>query len=686
MTKKNLFKKTFWISLYPQDKHIVDENIIKEVSLPYEVRAIKKNGEIFHAELESRNISGHGKVLRMAAVRDITRRKQAEKALYESETRMRSITDSAQDAILMMDSKGLISYWNPAAERIFGYTKDEAIGQNLHTFIVPSIYHNPHLEAFPHFIETGEGAAIGKTLDLEAIRKDGTEISVQLSLSSIYIDNGWNAVGILREVTEQKKTEAALIKAKQESEMANKAKSMFLSNMSHEIRTPLNAIIGFSQLMNRDKQLSKSQKEYNNSIIRAGEHLLSLINEILELSKIEAGHIDVNPSNVDLHSLLGDIHLIFKERAESKHLQLIFEPTENLPQFVVVDESKLRQIFVNLIGNAIKFTDQGGIAVRTRVDRIDDKKSHLIVEIQDSGPGIPEDEVERLFKHFEQTSSGIKKGSGTGLGLALSRELALLLGGNISVTSQVGKGSIFSFNVEIHEGVVETIEKRNTKRVNSIAKTGNKSYKILVVDDKIENLQVVVNLLRLVGFETEEAINGEEAIIKFEQYNPDLILMDLRMPVMDGYEATKRIKATEKGKDIPIIALTASAFEGERVTIETMDIQGYIRKPFRENDLFGTIGKILGIDYIYDDDANSSQESIINDDKSIMKFVAELPDQLVSEMIEAISTADLDLLVSLIKSTEKENPEFSRYLLALAENFDYDQLQKILTDKTNNDN
>jgi len=607
-------------------------------------------------------------------------RKKVDEALNNSEIRMRSITDSAQDAILMMDPKGIVSYWNPAAERIFGYTKLEAIGQHLHSFIVPGHYLEAHNSAFSVFQKTGQGSAIGKTLDLEALRKDGTEFSVQLSLSTIQIKGEWHAIGILRDITEQKKTEAALLKAKEESEMANKAKSIFLSNMSHEIRTPLNAIIGFSQLMNREKQLSDVQKEYNISIIRAGEHLLELINEILELSKIEAGRIQLNPTNINLHSFSDDIYMLFKERAQSKHLQLIFETAEDLPNYVVIDEGKLRQIFVNLIGNAIKFTDEGGIAVRIRADKIIEGTSNLIVEIQDSGPGISENELSRLFIHFEQTSSGIKKGSGTGLGLALSRELAILMGGDISVSSEFGKGSTFTFWVEIIEGKIEEREKSSLEKVICIDK-GDEVYRILVVDDKRDNLQVAVSLLQLVGFETIEAINGEDAIEKFEEYKPNLILMDMRMPVMDGYEATRRIKSMENGQHTPIIALTASTFEEERGKIESLNMQGYIRKPFRESELFSTIGQVLGIKYIYENDIPISMNKNIMDSKTIADDIASLPENIVTKMLEAVSVADIDLLIKLIDSIESSDPEIAKYLKTLALNYDYEKIQQILNNK-----
>ncbi|MEI6061614.1 MAG: PAS domain S-box protein [Bacteroidota bacterium] len=611
---------------------------------------------------------------------DITQRKRVEKALSESEARMRSITDSAQDAILMMDSKGQVSYWNPSAERIFGYTRQEALGKDLHSFIVPERYYKAHQVAFPNFLLSGCGSAIGKTLDLEARRKDGTEIFVQLSLSSIQISAEWNAIGILRDVTEQKNTEAALIRAKQEAEKANRFKSVFLANMSHEIRTPLNAIIGFSQLLNRDKRLSDSQKEYSFSIIRAGEHLLALINDILELSKIEAGRIELNPSNVDLYALLDDIRTIFKERAKSKKLRFISEMAVDMQRFVFVDESKLRQIFVNLIGNALKFTEEGGIAVRTRIDYIDADTSRLIVEVQDSGPGIAEHELGTLFKQFEQTSSGINNGSGTGLGLALSRELALLMGGDISVTSEPGKGSVFTFHVLVKAADSASVDSDMPKRVKGILNEG-KTYRILVVDDKAENLEVVVTLLRLVGFETNEAVNGEDAIAKFEDWNPDLILMDMRMPVMDGYEATRRIKLSRKGMLVPVVALTASTFEDELKKIELFGLQGYIRKPFREDELFATIGNILGITFSYEDEIIVSTTTHPLDSESMDKYIEKLSYGLLLKMQNALAVADLDLLIELIQDVEQENPELAMQLTNLARNYDYELLQQIINKK-----
>lgn len=596
---------------------------------------------------------------------------KAEKALQYSETRMRSITNSANDAILMMDQTGAITYWNPAAERIFGYTGSEVLGKDLHNLLAPDKYHDAFKNAFPLFVETGEGSAVGKTLDLEAIRKDGSVIPVQLSLSSLKIDGNWNAIGILRDTTERKIIEESLIKAKQDSEAANKAKSVFLSNMSHEIRTPLNSIIGFSQLMSREKDLNDRQKEYINSIIKAGEHLLELINEILELSKIEAGRIVLNPSTIDLHSLCEDIRMMFSEKAKEKNLQLIFECTDELPQYVVIDEGKLRQVLVNIIGNAVKFTEEGGIAIRVRTNRDKNGKYYLIVEVQDSGPGISEDELGKLFKHFEQTSAGVKQGSGTGLGLALSKELAQLMGGDISVSSKTGEGSIFTIKVEYKEGNIDDIEKLENKKIISIA-NHDKKYKILVVDDKVENLKVTVNLLNVVGFETIEAVDGKDAIEKLSNNRPDLILMDMRMPVMDGYEAIRMIKSMKEFKDIPIVALTASTFEDERKRIEALNIEGYIRKPFRENDLFNIIGNLLKVQYIYEKE-NESERKIVSETRNI-----QLSHKQVSEISDAISVADMDKLLVIIDQIELIYPQFAYKLKVLAQNYDYSQIEELL--------
>jgi PAS domain S-box-containing protein len=602
-------------------------------------------------------------------IKEGTERRKVEKENLLLAYAVRSISD----CVSITDMSDRLLFVNKTLLETYQYEEHELVGKSVDFFRSQNNPHDIEKEILP---ATLAGGWHGELLNR---KKDGTDFPIFLSTSVIHDESGEPValIGVARDITKQKELEAVLLTATQDAEMANKAKSIFLANMSHEIRTPLNAIIGFSQLMNRESLLTDSQKEYNISIIRAGEHLLSLINDILELSKMEAGRLELNPVSVDLQSLFVDMQMIFKEPAKTKHLQFIFETDPDVPQYVIVDDNKLRRIFINLIGNAIKFTSEGGIAVRVRVDKIDEVKSNLIAEIQDSGTGIPENELGKLFKHFVQTSAGISKSSGSGLGLALSRELAVLMGGDITLSSEVGKGSVFTFHVEIKKGMAGAHENIIRKRVAGIEKV-QENYRILVVDDKVENLQVVVNLLKMVGFETMEAVNGEEAITKFEAWNPHLILMDMRMPVMDGYEATRRIKLTEKGKLTPIVALTASSFENERRKTIALGMQGHIRKPFRESELFGTIGNILGINYIYEEEASVTYEKYYASNETIAEDISKLPYKLVSQMKDAVAVADLDLLIHLIHTIESDNPDLANHLIDLANNYDYDYLKQIL--------
>jgi two-component system CheB/CheR fusion protein len=678
--------------VYPDDKHISDkafEQLTKEGSAVRECRIVRPDGSIVWINDKSKIIiDQNGKPTRIDGVsRDITERKRVEEELRIKEERYRLLAQNTRDVVYTMNLDGTITFVSPAVELLRGLTVDEAMHQPLDKILTP----DSQVISIGYVQQLYAAFVAGQPLpdfhgELEYYRKD---MSILMTESFCYpvLENDGSSVsmiGVTRDITERKKAETELLKAKADAEAANNSKSTFLANMSHEIRTPLNAIIGFSQLMNREKSLSEMQKEYITSINRAGEHLLKLINDILELSKIEAGRVELKPTNFDLHALLNDMRMIFKERVHEKQLQMIFEIPDDLPKCVFADDQKLRQIFINLIGNAIKFTDHGGVTVVTRVNKVNGDTNRLIVEIQDSGPGIPEDELGKLFKQFELTSAGIRTSSGTGLGLALSLELAMLMDGNITVKSTVGKGSVFTIDVVVHDGVADGSEAVITKRVIRI-NNPHDIYRILVVDDKEENRQVVVSFLKLVGFQTNEAINGEEAITKFEQWNPHLILMDFRMPVMDGYEATRLIKTTEKGKQTPIIAMTASLFEDKKENTPAPQIQGYIRKPFHENELFAAIGKALGIGYIYEEETSADTPSRYLDNPGMIgEELSKLPTNFILQMQEAIEGADFHLLIHLIKTIENDNSELARHLLTKAHNYDYIYLQKILISKTSN--
>jgi GAF domain-containing protein len=428
-----------------------------------------------------------------------------------------------------------------------------------------------------------------------------------------------NQIGV---VLQQAELLAQLKQAKETADAANRAKSDFLAHMSHELRTPLNAILGFTQLMSRDASLKPEQQENLSIINRSGEHLLTLINDVLEVSKIEAGQTILNENCFDLYSLIDSLQEMLELRASEKSLLLFFEREENVPQYICSDESKLRQVLINLLGNAIKFTQEG--SVKLKVGLIESKnpldspeKIILEFEIEDTGLGISAEEIGKLFEAFAQTETGKRSQEGTGLGLRISRKFVHLMGGEISVTSQVGVGSMFKFHILVKpSNLLEIQTPKNPHHILGL-EPGQPTYKILVVEDKFANRQLLVQLLKPLGFEVKEATNGEEAIALCQSWSPDLIWMDMRMPIMDGYAATKEIKTRLEDQAPTIIALTANAFEEERMIALSIGCDDFVRKPFQENVILEKIAEYLGVKYIYEEsdrtEKNENKSPIIDD-------------------------------------------------------------------------
>ncbi len=390
----------------------------------------------------------------------------------------------------------------------------------------------------------------------------------------------------------------------QEAQEANRAKSAFLANMSHELRTPLSAILGFTQLMKRDRALNCAQKENLAIISRSGEHLLTLINDVLSMSKIEAGRVTLDENSFNLYSLLDSLAEMFAIKAQGKGLELIFERSIDLPNYLYADESKLRQVLINLLGNGIKFTETGKVILRALVicDRITPtaNRENLHFEIEDTGAGIAPSELEKLFKPFVQTQSGQKSHQGTGLGLSISQQFARLMGGEIALKSTPGQGTTFFFDVPFRrEQRLEEAETKPQNRVISLA-PNQPNYRILVVEDRQENRQLLVKLLTSIGFEVRAAQNGQIGVDIWQNWHPQLIWMDMQMPVMDGYAATRQIKSHLLGKSTIIIALTASAFDEERALVLSAGCDDFVCKPFLEAVIFEKMAKYLGVRYLYD--------------------------------------------------------------------------------------
>lgn len=461
----------------------------------------------------------------------------------------------------------------------------------------------------------------------------------------------------------------------QEAETANQAKSLFLANMSHELRTPLNAILGFSRLMTRDTSATFQQQEYVGIINRSGEHLLNLINDVLEMSKIEAGKTTINSEPFNLHQLLRTIREMFQIKAEAKKLWFEFILAPNLPQYVTSDPRKLRQLLINLLSNAVKFTSSGGVTLKAWICRNntypDSDQAQLCFEVSDTGKGIAPEELDKLFDPFVQTASGIQSESGTGLGLAISRQFVNLMGGDIQVASVIKEGSTFTFDIRVLVTNSSQIESSfSQQQVKQIA-PGQPKYRIAVVDDQETNRQLLVKLLQFIGFEIRTAKNGREAVELWQEWQPHLIWMDMRMPILDGYDATRQIKSQLKGEKTIIIALTASAFEEEKDRILSAGCDDFVRKPFPESLIFDKIQQYLGVEYIYEVKSDLFfAKSSHNSYKSLdLSFV---PQELIEKVNQAAIAVDGEQIEQLLTNISAPDQNVVKTIREMIRNYDFD--------------
>ena len=625
---------------------------------------------------------------------DITEREKAELELQEKElakekaedanrelTFTKFASDNAPEAIewIRSDDATLV-YGNDYVTKMLGYNKEELY--KLTVFDFDPIFNK---DRWPEFRK--ELREKGR-MNFESIwvAKDKSEFPVEISAASLDFEGEEFFIAFVRDISEKKRVQNELQRAKEAAESANQAKSEFLSNMSHELRTPLNSILGYSQILQRDADLTASQKDRLNSIKQSGDHLLTLINDVLEMAKIESGIIQYHEETINLFELLNALKNSFNYRAQQKNLKLRFIQHPDLPQYIVTDPGKLRQVLFNLIANAIKFTSQGEVSVNVQHE-LADSKATLQFAVKGTGPGIAKDELDKLFSAFEQTRSGRERAEGTGLGLAISQKFAQILDGKIIVESEEGTGSVFT--LQISTAIAKNGPQANESLKPKVLKIkpGQKTFRILVVDDKYDNRKVLFELLESVGFSVKEAENGRECVDIFKVWHPDLIFMDIRMPVMDGFEATRIIKSESTTKSKLVIAVTASVFEEDKTMALAAGFDDYIRKPIQEDVIFSTLEKHLKVKYVFQESSQLIQPADVSTESNPLtpSLMSILPEELKSKLKQNAQELNQLAMKQLVQQIhEKGYTEIAAGLKELVSHFKFEDILQLLEPEEHN--
>ena len=602
-----------------------------------------------------------------------------------SEAQMSMLMDSIPLSVIVSGFDGGVLRANNFALNIFKIAPEDIYNHNVMEFYVKSEERDSIINTIKN-----EGRVNDEIVKFRKL--DKTEMNILLSIIPISYDSKPALLSIMVDLSDRIEMEEDLRKAKKVADNANKSKSEFLANMSHEIRTPMNAIIGFTELL--DEQMTKPRlKTYTKIIKSAGHSLLTLINDILDLSKIEAGKLVITRTAVNVNDIVNDVASIFSMTVGNKGLSIVLDIDENIPKSLLLDGIRLRQVLVNLVGNAVKFTDEGYIKVSIHAFNVDDHLSKLDLEIsiEDTGIGISQDQRENIFLSFEQQEGqDNRKFGGTGLGLSISKRLVEMMDGTIMVQSTEKKGAtffIYLYGVDISSIQINEDEKIQ-KDMNKII---FKPAKILIVDDIEDNRELIVRNFEDTDIEIVTAADGIEAISQLEKENPDLILMDIRMPNMDGYEATRKIR--EMGNAVPIVALTTSVMRDEYEQMKSQDFNGYLRKPILRNDLFSALSDYLAYESIDIVETNHPKDIFTLDDLAIQNItkILETLDTVIMPLHEKAilnnSISDIEdfsvevyALAQLYKIVPLE--EYAMQLNKAVDSFDIIQLQSLLREFT----
>jgi len=606
----------------------------------------------------------------------------AELALREAHARFETVADGTYDWEYWRAPDGHFEYISPSCERVTGYSRDEFIHDPslLREIVHPD---DRHLLR-SHWGTLATGTSDPCELQFRIVRRDRGIRWIGHICQNVFDAHGryLGHRATNRDITERKRAGELLQQAKEEAERANRAKSAFLAHMSHEIRTPMNAILGYSELLQRHPSMPADARRYLHIINRSGEHLLRLIDDVLEMSRIESGRVVLEVSSVDLLDLLDELHAMFRLHAEAKGLEILVQRATSLPRYIEADAGKFRQILVNLLGNAVKFTNAGSVSLRIAAGPDPAGHLQLTVEVEDTGVGIAPDEQSTVFQPFEQAAGGRALHSGTGLGLAISRQYARMMGGDLTVTSRPEKGSVFRLEMPVRvSDAVAPPEPSVTRPVVNLHPE-QPPVRVLVADDDLSNRGFLVALLTSVGFEVRDAASGERALRIAATWPPDLVLMDARMPEMDGLEATRRLKAAGSETSPVVIIVSASVHEEARTAVAAAGADDFLPKPVRAQLLFDKIQQHIHVRYVYASEDEAGVTGAAAPPKPSLALaaasLAQLPGALVAAMRDAVDRGDTEALADAIREVRERDERLAEMLGALVEAYDFDALATLL--------
>ncbi|GBG15001.1 histidine kinase [Novimethylophilus kurashikiensis] len=649
-------------------------NRSKGISENYQRRFLHKSGKVVLVRASATPIFDEkGEFIgSLGMFTDIT-----EQAKIEHQLRLLSFAlDEVGESILLLGHNDThFLYASLSAVRNLGYSREELTG-GMGVYDIDPEWNQERWDQFwPELIKR-------RRMQFESVhkRRDGTTFPVEITANYFEFDGEVYNLSISRDISERKRAEeelkhyreslevtvsertAELELAKDAAEAANRAKSVFLANMSHELRTPLNAILGFSDLMSKTGHLPPEQHEYVNIINRSGEHLLNLINDVLEMSNIDTGHIELESSGFDLGNLVRDVTDMMRIKAAQKGLRLEVDQASRFPRFATGDEARIRQILINLLGNAIKYTSTGHVTLRlnTHAD------GRLLIEVEDTGIGIAPEDQKRIFDPFVQLGEqGTRKG--TGLGLSITRQFVTLMGGTIKVSSSLGAGSVFSVELPLAGAPVHSLASHTASETEIVGVTaGQPEYRILIAEDQEDNQLLLITLMQDLGLPTKLAVNGEECVKMFSEWHPHLIWMDRQMPVMDGIEATRLIRALPGGDAVKIVAVTASVLEQQQEEAKSAGMDDFVSKPYRLEEIYACLARQLGLQYRYENDDTPEIVPPITAEE-----LAGLDAALRHRLKEALLSLETARIATALDAIAQSSPALGERLQGLVAQYDY---------------